>query len=119
MSEIPRQSKPGSLTLIQALQNGQNSKVRRSIFGTNPISVETLCREQHGVPKEKHRLLQYRVLRDNLGEKPSCRIRECSPADCSLPHSNVTQSFLLPNLALAASEGLAPARPTAREDGGP
>jgi hypothetical protein len=33
-----------------------------------------------------------------------------------LPHSNVTQSFCQAWL-LAASEGLAPARPTAREDG--
>jgi hypothetical protein len=39
------------LTLIQALQNGRNSKVRRSIFGTNPVSVETLCREQQGAKK--------------------------------------------------------------------
>src|SRR5215471_12536074 len=31
-----------------------------TIFGTNPVFVETLCKEQHGAPKGKRRLLRCR-----------------------------------------------------------
>ena len=60
----------------------------------------------------------YDVARQS-GCVPYCRIRECSPADRSLPHSNVPQPFLLASPSLRRAVACEPAvRPPAR-DGGP
>jgi transposase len=61
MSEIPQQSKRATLTPIQALQNGRNGMVRRSIFGTNPTFVETLYGEQDAASKGRRRFLRCRA----------------------------------------------------------
>jgi hypothetical protein len=56
--------------------------------------------------------------RDSSSSNSYCRIRECSPADRSLPHSNVPQAFLLPGPAShEATDSTKPVRPSC-EDGG-
>src|SRR4029077_15463685 len=51
MSVILPQLKLGNATAIQALQNGQNTVVRKSTSGVNPASAPMRGRGQRGVGK--------------------------------------------------------------------